>query len=51
MSEAVVGNHKALFNTENVFPKMVADMASIGINPDGLFMNADAGFDSESFVK
>jgi hypothetical protein len=49
MSKPVAGNHNDLFNIENVFPEMVADIESIGINSDGLFMNADAGFDSKSF--
>ena len=49
MSEPIAGNHNDLFDIENLFQKMVKDVQSIGINPDGLFMNADAGFDSKSF--
>jgi hypothetical protein len=30
---------------------MVDNMKSIGINPDGLFINADLGFDNASFKK
>ncbi len=51
MSEPVAGNHNDLFNIENLFQKMVDDMQSIGISVEGLFMNADAGFDSKSFRK
>ena len=49
MSEPVAGNHNDLFDIENYFQKMIADMQVLGINPDGLFMNADAGFDSKAF--
>lgn len=51
MSEPIAGNHNDLFDIENVFQKMVEDMHSVGINPNGLFMNADAGFDSHSLRK
>jgi hypothetical protein len=43
----VSGNHNDLFNIENVFPEMLSNLEQIGIKPDGLFMNANAGFDSK----
>jgi hypothetical protein len=49
MSFPVSGNHNDLFNIENVFPEMLSNLEQIGIKSDGLFMNADAGFDSKSF--
>lgn len=47
MSEPIAGNHNDIFEIENHLQKMVDDIHAIGINPDGLFMNADAGFDSK----
>ncbi len=46
MSRPVAGNHNDLFDIENLFQKMIEDIQDTGIDPDGLFMNADAGFDS-----
>ncbi|MCP4442907.1 MAG: hypothetical protein GY810_28715 [Aureispira sp.] len=39
MSEPIAGNHNDLFDIENLFQKMVDDMKSIGIDPDGGFLN------------
>lgn len=49
MSKPVSGNHNDLFEIKKSFSKMLADLAASGINSNGLFMNADAGFDSENF--
>lgn len=49
MSVPVAGNHNDLFKIEKVFPQMLSDLEQMNINVDGLFMNADTGFDSESF--
>lgn len=46
MSRPLAGNHNDLFDIKNVFQKMIEDIQDAGIDPDGLFMNADAGFDS-----
>ena len=51
MSEPVAGNHNALFDIENQFKKRRSDMQAVGLETDGLFMNADAGFDSKDFRK
>ena len=51
MSEPVAGNHNDLFDIENQFKKRLSDMQAIGLETDGLFMNADAGFDSKDFRK
>ncbi len=49
MSEPVEGNHNDLFNIEFFFTKMLADLKASQIQINGLFLNADAGFDSEGF--
>ncbi|WP_253271264.1 transposase [Saprospira grandis] len=47
MSPPFAGNHNDLFEIESHFQKMLADLQLSDISPDGLFMNADAGFDSK----
>lgn len=49
MSEPIDGNHNDLFNIENCFTNMLADLKQSQIETNGLFLNADAGFDSEGF--
>jgi len=51
MSDPIAGNHNDLFDIENFFTKMILDLKQSGIEINGLFLNADAGFDSESFRK
>lgn len=46
MSEPVSGNHNDLFDIENSFQKIIDDLKLAEISTQGLFMNADAGFDS-----
>ena len=49
MSEPIDGNHNDLFNIEIFFLKMLSDLEQSQIDSNGLFLNADAGFDSEAF--
>lgn len=51
MSAPIDGNHNDLFDIENFFTKMLADLEQSKISTNGLFLNADAGFDSEGFRK
>ena len=51
MSEPIEGNHNDLFNIEIFFTKILADLKESEIQINGLFLNADAGFDSEGFRK
>jgi len=47
MSEPVSGNHNDLFDIEVQFEEVVGTLEEAEINVDGLFINADAGFDSQ----
>jgi len=49
MSEAVKGNHHDLFEIEKSFTQIVTDVKAAQIETNGLFLNADAGFDSKGF--
>lgn len=49
MSPPVSGNHHDLFDIEKYFQKMMDDLANADISSNGLFMNADGGFDSKAF--
>ena len=49
MSEPVPGCHNDLFNIENFFAKILKDLEQSQIQINGLFLNADAGFDSQGF--
>ena len=49
MSDPIAGNHNDLFEIENFFVKMLTDLKQSSIPTNGLFLNADAGFDSENF--
>jgi len=51
MSKPIDGNHNDLFEIEIFFTEMVKDLEKSKIETNGLFMNADAGFDSEGFRK
>lgn len=44
----MAGNHNDLYDIENGLIHMAEDLKSKGVSTDGLFINADAGFDSES---
>ena len=49
MSEPMAGNHNDLYNIEVQFEVVTATLEQADISVDGLFLNADAGFDSENF--
>ena len=49
ISNPVGGDHKYLFEIEKAFLKILSDLSLSGIDSNGLFMNADPGFDSEGF--
>ena len=49
MSEPVPGNHNDLFEIEVQFEVVTATLEDAKIPVEGLFMNADAGFDSKEF--
>lgn len=49
MSDPIQGSHHDLFNIDIFFTKMLADLRKATIEINGLFLNADAGFDSEGF--
>lgn len=51
MSPVVAGNHNDLFEINSQFGRMISDLRKAKIPIDGLFMNADAGFDSSGFRK
>jgi transposase len=45
------GNHNDLYNINQIFDEMIALLETTSITMSGVFMNADAGFDSKSFKK
>ena len=45
------GNHNDLYNINKIFDEMIKFLEEATINPEGIFMNAGAGFDSENFKK
>lgn len=49
MSEPIAGNHNDLFNIEVQFEVVTATLEQANIDVNGLFLNADAGFDSKDF--
>jgi len=48
ISDSVSGNHHDLFEVEKQLSKIVADLEAASISCNGLFLNADAGFDATS---
>ena len=48
-SDAISGNHNDAYQLVTVVEKMLEMIRSAGIATDGLFLNADAGFDTEDF--
>ena len=48
-SEPTSGNHNDAYELEKTADKMLSNIQSSNINTDGLFLNADAGFDTEGF--
>lgn len=49
MSEPISGNHNDLYDIEVQFEVVTATLEQADIKVEGLFMNADAGFDSQGF--
>lgn len=49
ISEPVSGNHNDLYNIEVQFEEITSTLEEAEISVKGLFMNADAGFDSKEF--
>ena len=45
------GNHNDLYNINKIFDEMITFLEDATITIEGVFMNADAGFDSKSFKK
>lgn len=48
-SEPIEGNHNDAFNLVPAVQKMLAGLEASKIRTDGLFLNADSGFDTEEF--
>jgi len=48
-SDPVAGNHNDAYKLEETTNKMIFAVQCSGINTEGLFLNADAGFDTEGF--
>ena len=48
-SDPVAGNHNDAFELVETFEQMVSDIKLSDIRTDGLFLNADAGFDTTDF--
>jgi hypothetical protein len=49
MSEPLAGNHNDLYNIEVHFEVVTATPEKANIKVEGLYLNADAGFDSKDF--
>lgn len=49
LSSPVSGNHHDLYQIEKAIDELVETLSVAKIPVDGLFINADAGFDAESF--
>lgn len=47
-SQPVAGNHHDLYNITEFLEQLWSMLREAGINLDGLFLNADAGFDADS---
>lgn len=47
----VAGNHNDLYQIKDQLEEMLSQMKQAGIPIDGLFLNADGGFDAETFRK
>lgn len=49
LSNPVAGNHHDLYRIEETLDELFSTIQKAGINLDGLFINADSGFDSKEF--
>ncbi len=50
-SKPIAGNHHDIFDIKKHFNFMMNQLHKTGINTEGLFMNADAGFDNKVLIK
>ena len=50
-SQPIAGNHHDVYQIETSLDRLVEQMRKSGISVNGLFLNADKGFDSEEFRK
>ena len=48
-SEPIAGNHNDAYNLEATVEQMLTNIRSSTISTEGLFLNADAGFDTTNF--
>lgn len=48
-SDPIAGNHNDAFNLVPTVQKMITELEASEIRTDGLFLNADSGFDTEEF--
>lgn len=48
-SEAISGEHHDLYQIREIFQQLCDILKEVGIDVDGLFLNADAGFDTADF--
>jgi len=51
MSEPIAGYHNDLYHIEIYFDQVTQTLEKVDIAVQGLFMNADAGFDAQNFRK
>lgn len=51
MSDPISGNHNDLYDVESYFDQITQTLEKANIAIEGLFVNADAGFDSGNFRK
>jgi hypothetical protein len=51
MSKPIAGNHNDLFDIEVYFEDITSQLIDAEISLSGLFINADAGFDSQKLRK
>jgi hypothetical protein len=49
ISNPVAGNHNDLYNIEVQFEVLTGTLEHANIPVEGIFLNADAGFDSKEF--
>ncbi|TXI14907.1 MAG: hypothetical protein E6Q66_05170 [Pedobacter sp.] len=49
MSTPQDGSHHEIFEIEKSFREIIDQLESAGIDTRGIFLNADAGFDSDQF--
>lgn len=49
ISSPIAGNHHDLYNIKESLNELFTTLKLVGLNLDGLFINADSGFDSKEF--